>query len=321
MNRNKVIDACLFVNLFICSLDSLISLLQNTFPPPHRVIFTSGLFVRGLAPVPCTISPFGVLANIDAYMKVALNERLVLPSVFRLYNSEEIRNSAPLECTNLRYHVLNYLNDIIKVCGLGYHLRVTSEFEFVLLENAIWMMVHAGRPFLVIQVQKPAQVKKKGNEEEKVSILENENMIAEVRDYMLLIRNFYGIGHVFGIATTLFEWRIVWLPDTDLPAKSGSLVNQHHVQRGFPPNLHGTAVMDATQSTAFHAMITSVVLKAYHGVSTDSCNFVATGDVLGREKYYIEVSPHSHTWSKCRDNIKELTFCFPFLNVKRYFFD
>jgi hypothetical protein len=75
-------------------------------------------------------------------------------------------------------------------------------------------MVQAGRPFLVILVQKPAQVKKKGNEEEKVSILENENMIAEVRDYMLLIRNFYGIGHVFGIATTLFEWRIVSLPDT-----------------------------------------------------------------------------------------------------------
>ena len=72
-----------------------------------------------------------------------------------------------------------------------------------------WILRRFGVPVGAIEVKKPDR-----------GILAKEEVAGQLYDYMLRLRAFYGLDHVFGIASTYAEWRVFWLEDCETVATS-----------------------------------------------------------------------------------------------------
>jgi hypothetical protein len=93
------------------------------------------------------------------------------------------------------------LSSIISVCSRWRKREFKSD---------IWVVkTKSGVPIAVIEVKQPGLNK-----------LSNRKVPGQVFDYMSNLRNYFRQCEVFGIVTTLDEWRVVWLPDTDTFAAS-----------------------------------------------------------------------------------------------------
>ncbi len=74
----------------------------------------------------------------------------------------------------------------------------------------IWVVLESsGRPICVVEVKTPGPGK-----------LTNYQVCGQIFDYMVQIRASYGQCEIFGIITTLEEWRIVWFEDSNVQAQS-----------------------------------------------------------------------------------------------------
>lgn len=74
----------------------------------------------------------------------------------------------------------------------------------------IWVIRRFGRIIGAIEVKKPGK-----------GVMEDEQNASQLFDYLLQTREFQGIKHVFGILTSLKEWRVFCLPDcADVAARA-----------------------------------------------------------------------------------------------------
>lgn len=79
------------------------------------------------------------------------------------------------------------------------------------MKSDLWVVLVSGVPIGAVEVKKPKL--------DAIGVLIrgaafNLDTYGQIFDYMIQLRAFHGVCQVFGIITTLIEWRIVWLPDT-----------------------------------------------------------------------------------------------------------
>ncbi len=97
------------------------------------------------------------------------------------------------------------LKDAINSIGLGGEIQCYNELSIFRLRADIWIVVQkTGLPIGVVEVKKP---------EEK--ILKSNLVHGQIFDYLLRLKSFHGLEHVFGIVTTYKEWRFCWLENSD----------------------------------------------------------------------------------------------------------
>ncbi len=52
------------------------------------------------------------------------------------------------------------------------------------------------------------------------TLLNDPKVLGQMYDYLYHMKEYTGRHYAFGIITTYYDWRIVWLPDTDDFAKA-----------------------------------------------------------------------------------------------------
>lgn len=107
--------------------------------------------------------------------------------------------------------------DILKMMALSHYLsicetisiRTTMDDENNVLNipDLIIIKTRHNFPILVIEVKSPSQGKE--------NILENKKVLGQIYDYMLSLKSFYNTKEVYGILTTLKEWRFLKLPEDE----------------------------------------------------------------------------------------------------------
>ena len=95
------------------------------------------------------------------------------------------------------------LQDAITAAGLGHLLKCYNELSIFKLRPDIWVVMNDhGVPVGVCEVKKPGR-----------DIIDSRVVHGQIYDYMLRLRSFHGIKHVFGIVSTYEQWRLYWLDD------------------------------------------------------------------------------------------------------------
>ena len=100
--------------------------------------------------------------------------------------------------------VKDFLSDVLYECGLSEFLTLTPEMGTFELRPDLWVLRVAGMPVGVVEVKKPGK-----------DVLDHENVLGEVYDYLLHLPNFYGAKQMIGILTTYREWRVCWLDNSE----------------------------------------------------------------------------------------------------------
>ncbi len=104
------------------------------------------------------------------------------------------------------------LQDLISSVGLEDMLRCYQELSIFKLRADIWIVVDAtGVPVGVVEVKKPGK-----------KIMQSDYVHGQIYDYMMRLRSFHGLKHVFGIVSTYNQWRVYWLNDCNEIAQSTS---------------------------------------------------------------------------------------------------
>jgi hypothetical protein len=100
--------------------------------------------------------------------------------------------------------VADFLSDVLYECGLSESVTLTPEMGTFELRPDLWVLRVAGLPVGVVEVKKPGK-----------GVLDHENVLGEVYDYLLHLPNFYGAKQMIGIVTTYREWRVCWLDNEE----------------------------------------------------------------------------------------------------------
>lgn len=72
----------------------------------------------------------------------------------------------------------------------------------------MWLIIYIGIPIGVVEVKKPTVE------------LNYSKISGQLYDYMMRLKTFYGIKHVFGICTSYEKWRFFWFPESNIYANS-----------------------------------------------------------------------------------------------------
>jgi hypothetical protein len=123
--------------------------------------------------------------------------------------------------------IRNILHDVLCCVGLTESVYLSYEGDLAGSRSDVWVLrKNSGVPVAVIEVKQPGPSK-----------MENLHVLGQVFDYICNLRNSFGQCEVFGILTTLAEWRVCWLPDSDSFAESVGLdpVPVKDLSASFPP--------------------------------------------------------------------------------------
>jgi hypothetical protein len=108
------------------------------------------------------------------------------------------------------------LTDAIFAVGLKNRLHCFNELSVFSIRPDIWIVVNnRGVPVGVCEVKTPGS-----------SIMESDIIHGQIFDYMLQLRSFHGLKHVFGIVSTYKQWRIYWLNDKNCRNAAASAILQ-----------------------------------------------------------------------------------------------
>ncbi|KAI9088342.1 hypothetical protein DFS34DRAFT_448101 [Phlyctochytrium arcticum] len=101
------------------------------------------------------------------------------------------------------------LRDTLRILGFQKQVRLQEELTMFGTQKAdfFYLLNTNNAPIGVIEVKKP------GND-----VLDNDEVQGQIFDYMLALKQFQGLQHVYGILTTYEDWRICWLSDSDTDA-------------------------------------------------------------------------------------------------------
>ena len=95
--------------------------------------------------------------------------------------------------------VQKLLDDVMKVCNLM-AFELIPEIRKKHIRPDYWFVNSIAVPVGVVEVKKPGD-----------SVLENQQVLGQMYDYLVRLPNFYGAQQMIGILTTYREWRLCWL--------------------------------------------------------------------------------------------------------------
>jgi hypothetical protein len=118
--------------------------------------------------------------------------------------------------SDIQGFVKTVLGDAIVAAGLKHKLRCFNELSVFSIRPDIWIVVNeCGVPVGVCEVKAPGR-----------SVMKNDIVHGQIFDYMLQLRSFHGLTHVFGIVSTYKQWRIYWLNDENCINAAASAILQ-----------------------------------------------------------------------------------------------
>jgi hypothetical protein len=116
---------------------------------------------------------------------------------------------------DVAYHVRHLLQDLVVATGLSEKIKLIQELgTFSLRMDLALITDSSGTPIGFVEVKNPVA-------EGGASPLAAPGVLGEVYDYLELLHHTFGIRGVFGIITTMREWRVVWRNDEDSRALAG----------------------------------------------------------------------------------------------------
>lgn len=115
-----------------------------------------------------------------------------------------------------------------------------------------------GRPIFVIEAKSP-------NPKAKANVLDDPHVHGEIYDFLLQLQAFYGQQYIFGLISTLDEWRFIWLPNSSTYCFSNSLALPPSETFCFTADrkVIGGPITSHTNPELIKVLI-SVILKAWY---------------------------------------------------------
>ena len=247
---------------------------------------------------------FNILTNINDY--IDKNKLGTTPSSFlnecenNDYNIRFYDESTVQELVNL------YIKDIIK--GSRLNLKSTGGSVKAVAEESnkniintkkdyipdFWVTLNNDyRPILVIEVKSPI-----GQDSSSKTKINNTKISGQLYDYMLKLKTFYNQKYVFGIVTTLDEWKICWLPNGDDCAISEILLENNLEENEYVQindrEIHSTRVYKHNERD-LTKIILSVIVKCYESPK----NLVS---LISHKRIYIELREKAWRWVEYTEN-------------------
>lgn len=200
--------------------------------------------------------------------------------------------------TDIETLVRELLDDLRCVTGLHKLTRIRAGISLTKVNymgtggSDSWLMLTKfGRPFLVVEVHRPQSYK----------VLDDPRVNGQIFDCMLDTLSLYGQQHIFGVTTTMEEFRIHWFPHSDAYAAATTL-STHEPQLIADPaldlnaiadarRLHSTATMHHTDPTLIPKLI-SALHKGFHSPYSPVSLF-------DTRRAYVGLSRDAWVWSRC----------------------
>ena len=249
---------------------------------------TSASISRGHKNVDFIEQKFGLL-------EISIERIKVMESIISniLAKGESVGYFTEMDIHNL---VLGVLDDMVKIANLESDLRLRCDLAIASLKADIWVICCNGYPVGAVEIKKPRKKKSSG------STFHNPKVQGQLFDYMLRIRSFHGLRHVFGIMTDFEYWRVCWLPDSDDAAHATDLsysVHTNNIDVGCAAArvLHGSEIYSGRTETATPLLakaLVSVLRKMDYGKnSLDVRNMLLLSD----QRSYIYLDRSSWFWT------------------------
>jgi len=103
-------------------------------------------------------------------------------------------------------HVTNLLNSLLEAFDLEEMVEVFTGVGIFNVRPNVWVLMIHDYPIGVVEVKKPD---KKGQS----PALDHPNVLGELNNFMLRLKEFYGITPVFGLLTNMVSWRVAWFSE------------------------------------------------------------------------------------------------------------
>lgn len=329
-----------------------------------------------------------ILENITDFIN---SENFNIPSSFlsTCKNRKNFKSGKyRIEYTNEGYIqslITLYLQDIVNLLNIGAKVihggtigTVDEDHKNSVSRPDVWIILdNDNRPILVIEVKSPVDLallrslrknsntepgkpkrgrpRKNDENDPELSPLLHSKVIGQVFDYMMGIKSFYNQKFIFGIVTTLEEWKFLWLIDTDDYANELNISDNYDVNfekfgegsqyscddlkfygsssetssdiRDIKPDLSVkrevcSSVIYRHSDPDLTKIILSIIIKCYHSPR-------GPVQMFSRYRNYIKLTENNWIWTRyektelemmAKDaNLDILTNNFKYYNVIRYF--
>lgn len=160
-------------------------------------------------------------------------------------------------------------------------------------KSDIWAILRDDyRPILPVEIKPPIPTSDKKNEQTNNDVFNNK-ISGQLYDYMITLKYFYNQKYVFGILTTLDEWKIYWLPNTDNCAENDTLFNMYEDIENEVINIRGRIVHSSriykhTEKDLAKVLL-SVLVKCYY-----SPKFPV--ELVSDKRIYIKLTKDTWKW-------------------------
>lgn len=243
--------------------------------------------------------PFGVLEGLNDILEGAdrLNRNSLLLTTLddtegQLFYSNEAA---------LQTYVGYLLRDILSALGYVKQLEVREEISLTKIKylgkggsnrSDFWVVLTStGRPILIIEVKSPSTPK----------VLDDLRVYGQALDYMADIMSFFGQFHVFGITTTMQDFRINWFPHSDQYAAATSIppvVDMPALNRGevvLNRVLHHSRLVRHDDPELL-GMLASAVVKCFQSP------YVQVG-LIDTSRAFIRLTSTSWNWMRLKQGV------------------
>lgn len=249
-----------------------------------------------------TNSEFKLLSNIDDYInrkKLNTIESSFLNECNFIDNKIEFCDEKTIQTK-----IVAYINDIIRGTNLEISIieicsSIKKKNSESLTPDVCIIVKNKYKPILVIEVKSPKTTIKNCSckkVKENESILKNENVLEQLYEYMSKQHSFCGQKHVFGILTTLDEWKICWLPESNDAAISNVLIDDNidnNIDFEFNREIISSKTFNHTTKNLAR-IILSVIVKSYYS----PCFPI---NIFSTKRHYIKLTTQHWLWTKYKD--------------------
>uniref|UniRef100_A0A6C0ADY9 Uncharacterized protein n=1 Tax=viral metagenome TaxID=1070528 RepID=A0A6C0ADY9_9ZZZZ len=202
-------------------------------------------------------------------------------------DDKTIRYSSENTIQRLAY---NYMTDIFEILELTKYINfydtpsmVTAisekELKKMNYPDVIIIKTRKNKPIIAMEIKKP-YINKKG-----VNILDDDNVIGQIYDYMLSIKSFYNQKNVYGILTSLSGWKILSLPEEEEIDFNSRIIYESKIYDFSDPDLPKVLI----------GIIKKSIDSTYYSIK-----------IFDEKRNYIEYSKEECRWK--RMNQTELQF-------------
>jgi len=210
-----------------------------------------------------------------------------LPATSVWVNYEENGELAWGSESDIQGFVKGVLQAAIRTLGLTGHIKCCNELSIFDLRPDVWLVCADGVPIGVAEVKKP----------DGKDILRNKYVQGQLFDYMLRLKSFFGLEHVFGFLSTYEEWRVCWMPQSQKAAVATVIVNREadevetEAQPVVPQRvMNGSPVFRWNDPNLPH-ILCSTILKMYNSPRTEV-------RLIDKSRPYIIIDENQWSWGQ-----------------------